>query len=168
MIPLKLLTLIVMNPGQPSVIVLAPIEDNPADTSRIVPIWIGSHEAAQMGVAIEGVRLPRPTTHDLFLDTLTNLDARIDSALIHDLKGQTFFAKLFIRQGDRVIELDARPTDALALAIRQQAPFYIDEALLDRASFPYVFKRAHNDEAELEEFHSFIEHLAPEDFENPE
>ena len=168
MVPLRLVTLIVMNPGRPSVIVLAPVEESPEGTSRIVPIWIGSHEAAQMGVAIEGVRLPRPTTHDLMLDLMTNLDATVDHALIFDLQGQTFFAKLVLRQGGRLIELDARPTDALSLAIRQQAPFYIDETLLDRASFPYVFKTAKDDEAELEAFHSFLENLAPEDFENPE
>lgn len=80
-------------------------------------------------------------THDLFLDALTNLDARIDHVLINEVNGPTFYAKLVLRQHSRLIELDARPSDALALAIRQEAPIYMNEDVLERASFPYVFNR---------------------------
>ena len=166
MVPLRVLTLIVTSPSQPSVLVLEPIEDSPANKSRIIPIWIGAHEAAQLGVAIEGVRLPRPTTHDLFLDAVTNLDARIDHVIIEEVKGQTFHAALMLKQGDRIIKLDSRPTDALALAIRQHAPFYVNEDVLERASFPYLFKQSKAEEIELQEFHRFLEQLTPEDFES--
>lgn len=164
MVPLRILTLIVTGRTQPSVFVLEPVEDTPADVTRIVPIWIGAAEAAQLGVAIEHAKLPRPMTHDLFLDALTNLDARIDHVLIDGVQGQTFFAKLVLRAGGRLIELDARPTDALALAIRQQAPLYIDEEVLDRASFPYLFQKPRDEEVELQEFRTFIDGLTPEDF----
>lgn len=164
MIPLRVLTLIVTAPGQPSVLVLEPIEDTPEGKSRIVPIWIGTQEATQLGIAIEHVRLPRPTTHDLFLDAVTNLDARVDHVVINGAKGATFFAKLVLRQGGRLVELDARPTDALSLAIRQEAPFYIDEAVLERTSFPYVFRKRADDEAVMQEFRTFLDTLAPEDF----
>lgn len=164
MVPLRVLTLIVIGPGHPSVLVLEPIEDAREGAARVVPIWVGPNEAAQLGAAIEHARLPRPMTHDLFLDALTNLDARIDHVLINDLHGNVFYTKLIIRQAGRMVELDARPTDSLALAIRQDAPFYIDEAVLERASFPYLFKQQRNEEDELEQFRSFLEELAPGDF----
>lgn len=164
MVPLRILTLIVTGPAQPSVLVLQPVEDSPEGKSRIVPIWIGTQEATQLGIAIEHVRLPRPTTHDLFLDAITNLDARVDHVVISEAKGATFFAKLYLRQAGRLIELDARPTDALSLAIRQEAPFYIEESVLERASFPYVFRTPPDDEAVMQEFRTFLDTLAPEDF----
>lgn len=165
MVPLRVLTLIVARPSQPAVLVLEPVEETPAGKSRIVPVWIGATEAAQVGVALEHVRLPRPMTHDLFLDALTNLDARIDHVLISGVKGQTFYAKLVLRQGTRLIELDARPTDALSLALRQEAPFYIEEDVLEKSSFPYLFKQEKSREVELQEFRSFLDELSPEDFE---
>ncbi|WP_165172138.1 MULTISPECIES: bifunctional nuclease family protein [unclassified Adlercreutzia] len=164
MVPLHVLTLIVTGPAQPSVLVLEPVEDSPAGKSRIVPIWIGVTEASQLGVAIEHVRLPRPMTHDLFLDAMTNLDARVDHVVINQVKGQTFYAQLVLRQGARLIELDARPTDALALALRQEAPFYIEEDVLEKASFPYLFKDNKDEESELQEFRTFLEGIAPDDF----
>ncbi len=164
MVPLRVLTLIVTGPTQPSILVLEPVEDSPEGKSRIIPIWIGTQEATQLGIAIEHLKLPRPTTHDLFLDAVTNLDARVDHVLISGVKGATFFAKLYLRQAGRLIELDARPTDALALAIRQEVPFYIDEAVLERASFPYVFRKRPDDEAVMQEFRTFLDTLAPDDF----
>ena len=120
-----------------------------------------------MGVALERARFTRPMTHDLFLDALTNLDAQIDHVVINDVQGATFFARLTLRQHDRLIDLDARPSDALALAVRQKAPIYIEEDVLERASFPYVLRRTEPEasEAELSEFKKFLEGLAPEDFE---
>ena len=165
MVPVKIQTLIVSSAPSPSIIVLQPIEEAPQNNNfRIVPIWVGINEATQIGIALEKARFSRPMTHDLFLDSLTNLDARIDHVLINEVNGPTFFAKLVLRQHDRLIELDARPSDALALAIRQQAPLYIDEAVLEKASFPYVFKNNPDEETEVAEFRHFVEGLAPEDF----
>ena len=164
MVPLRVLTLIVTGHSQPSVFVLEPVEDSAADVSRVIPIWIGAAEAAQLGVAIEHAKLPRPLTHDLFLDAITNLDARVDHVLIDGVKGQTFYAKLVLRARDRLISLDARPTDAFALAIRQQAPLYVEETVLEKASFPYLFKQPRDDEAELQVLRTFIVGLSPDDF----
>ena len=113
MVPLKVLTLVV------------------AGKARIVPIWIGPTEAAQIGMALEHVKFARPMTHDLMLDALTNLDARVDSMVIYGSKGQMFFAHLVLSQGGRLITLDARPSDAIALALRQDAPLHIEETVLD-------------------------------------
>ena len=163
MIPLKGLTLIVLNSMQPAALVMEPIEEHQRTKSRIVPGWVGPAEAMQLGMAVEHMRTPRPLTHDLMLDALTNLDARIDHAVINDVKGTTFFAKLYLKQGDRMIELDARPSDAIALAIREDAPIYIDEKTLDKGSDPYII-REDASESEIGEFHSFLENISPEDF----
>lgn len=168
MVPVNIQTLIVSAAPAPSIIVLQPVEEALQDGKyRIVPIWVGVNEATQMGIALEKARFSRPMTHDLFLDALTNLDARVDHVVISDVKGSTFFARLALRQHDRLIDLDARPSDALALAIRQKAPVYIEEDVLERASFPYVIKGTApvNAEEELGEFRQFLEGLAPEDFE---
>ena len=121
MVPLKVLTLVVAGQNQPSVLVLQPVEETPAGKARIVPIWIGPTEAAQIGMALEHVKFARPMTHDLMLDALTNLDARVDSMVIYGSKGQMFFAHLVLSQGGRLITLDARPSDAIALALRRRS-----------------------------------------------
>ena len=165
MIPVTIQTLIMTAPPSSSIIVLQPEEEATQQrTRRVVPIWIGTAEATQMGIALEKARFSRPMTHDLFLDALTNLDARIDHVLINEVKGNTFFARLTLRQHGRLIELDARPSDALSLAIRQEAPIFIDEEVLEKESFPYVFRKNPQDEEEIAEFHEFLENLAPEDF----
>ncbi|HIW75888.1 MULTISPECIES: bifunctional nuclease family protein [Gordonibacter] len=166
MVPVKVKTLIVVSAPAPSILVLQPVEE-PIQPGkyRIVPIWVGANEAAQLGVALEKARFARPMTHDLFLDALTNLDARVDHVVISGVKGAMFFARLTLKQHERLVDLDARPSDAIALAIRQQAPLYIDEEVLERASFPYVFKNESDATEEIEEFRSFLAELAPEDFE---
>lgn len=164
MTPLRILTLIVMGPQTPAVLVLEPIEEQKEGVSRVLPIWIGVNETMQLAIAIERAKLPRPLTHDLFLDALTNLDTCVDHVVITGVTGQTFYANLVLRQGGRLITLDARPTDALSLAIREDAPFMIEDEVLDAASFPYIFKSAEYKEAQIEEFQSFLKDLNPEDF----
>lgn len=165
MVPVNVQTLIVSSAPAPSIIVLQPADEAHMEgTRRIIPIWIGSNEAAQIGIALEKARFSRPMTHDLFLDALTNLDARIDHVLINNAKGSTFYARLVLQQHGRLIDLDARPSDALALALRQQAPIYIDEEVLEKSSFPYVFRKMPSADTELSEFHTFLEGLTPDDF----
>ena len=131
--------------------------------ARVVPIWIGVSEATQLGIALEHVRFARPMTHDLFLDALTNLDTVVESVVIDDVQGPTFFAKLKLQHHGRTITLDARPSDAISLALREQAPLFMTESVLERASFPYMFNEDAEEE-ELAEFRDFISHIAPEDF----
>lgn len=165
MIPLRVQTLIMSKAPAPSVVVLIPEEETRQKNSRIVPIWIGATEAAHMGMALENARCSRPMTHDLFLDALTNLDARIDHMVINDVKGPHYFAKLVLRQGGRLIEIDARPSDAISLTVRQGAPLFIDEEALEKGSFPFVFKEEVDEKEEIENFRLFLDGIAPEDFE---
>lgn len=166
MVPLRVLTLLFTGLQNPAVLVLEPIEEPIEGKSRVIPIWIGGAEAMQLGVSLEHVKLPRPMTHDLFLDAITNLDACVDHASIVDVQGQTFFAKLVLRSQGRLVELDARPTDALSLALREDAPILIEENVLKQASYPYIFKGEKQREIELDEFRSFISDLSPDDFNN--
>lgn len=165
MVELKVLTLIVTGMGSPSFLVLQPIEESVAEgKSRVVPICIGPHEAMGLGTVLESAKFTRPTTHDLMLDALTNLDARIDHVVINDMKGGTFFSRLCITQYGRLIDLDARPSDSIALALRQGAKIYIDEDVLERASFPYLFNAPYDEEAIVEDFKTFLDDISPEDF----
>lgn len=170
MIEVQVQTLIVSSAPTPCVLVLRPVDDEAAAetddhvSTRIIPIWVGVNEATQLGVALEKAKFARPTTHDLMLDAVTSLGATVDHVLINDARGQTFFAKLTLDRFGEMIELDARPSDAIALAIRQEAPVYVTEEVLDRASFPFVFRKKASVEQELEEFKGFLETLEPEDF----
>ena len=168
MVPLTVQTLIVARAPGPSVLVLQPVEESPVPgKSRIVPIWVGVAEASQLNLAITRTKVARPTTHDLFLDALTNLDARVDHVLIDGVKGSLFFAKLTLRSRGRLIDIDARPSDAISLAIRESAPLYIDEDVLEHASYPYVVRRPFDTEfaeEELDEFRMFLQGLDPQDF----
>lgn len=125
MVPIAVQKIIIGSAPGPSILVLQPIEESPVPgISRIVPIMVGAAEAAQLHLAVTHTKVARPTTHDLLLDALTNLDASVDHVLIDKVKGSLFFAKLTLSQHGRLIELDARPSDALSLALREDAPLY--------------------------------------------
>lgn len=96
MIPLTVQTLIVSNSNMPSVLVMRPDEPlNSSGNARVIPIWIGLPEATQIGIALEHLVMPRPLTHDLFMNAIASLDAFIDHVEIYDLVDTTFYAKLF-------------------------------------------------------------------------
>lgn len=165
MVEMNVLTLIVMNPGNPSFLVLEPQEKHVSEgKSRVVPICIGMHEAMALGTVLENTRFARPMTHDLMMDAFTNLDARIDHVLITNVKDNTFYAQLVLAQHDRLISLDSRPSDAIALALRQEAPIYMEESVLETASFPYLFQESYDEEQVVEDFKKFLKDVSPDDF----
>ncbi len=168
MVPITVSTLIISSAPGPSILVLQPIEDStPEGKLRVVPIWMGANEATQISVALNKTKFNRPMTHDLMLDALTNLDAQVDHVVINDAKGAMFFARLSLRQHGRLIDLDARPSDAISLALRQHAPLFIEDDVLDKLSFPYIKKDTMDPSSiqqEISEFHAFIESINPEDF----
>jgi len=101
---------------------------------RILPIVIGIMEVTAIKMKISGVNPPRPMTHDLFYNTITRLGARIDKIVITKLENNTFFAKLIISVDSRTEEIDARPSDSIAIAIRAKAPIFADEQVLENIS----------------------------------
>ncbi len=103
------------------------------EAERYLPIWIGPAEADAIAVKLQGVTVPRPLTHDLLCSVIDNLGATIDSIIVSDLKNDTFYAKVMLNVDGGQIEVDSRPSDALALAVRTGVPIYAEEMVLDKA-----------------------------------
>jgi len=100
---------------------------------RYLPIWIGPAEADAIAVKLQSVTVPRPLTHDLLHSVIDALGATIDSIIVSDLKNDTFYAKIILNVDGGQIEVDSRPSDALALAVRSDVPIYAEETVLDKA-----------------------------------
>jgi uncharacterized protein len=102
-------------------------------SDRYLPIWIGPNEADAIAVKLQGVTVPRPLTHDLLNSVIETLGALVNSIIVNDLKNDTFFAKVILDVDQKRVEVDSRPSDALALAVRTGVPIYADESVLDKA-----------------------------------
>ncbi|HVS33210.1 MAG TPA: bifunctional nuclease family protein [Thermoanaerobaculia bacterium] len=98
-----------------------------------LPIWVGIFEANAIALQLESVTTPRPMTHDLLRNMISELDARVTRIVINDLRDSTFFAQIRVVTGERTLELDARPSDAIALALRTEAPIFVAQTVLDQA-----------------------------------
>ena len=130
-----------------------------ADNQRVLPIWVGPVEANAIALQIENVTPPRPMTHDLLRNLLVEFDARVQRIVITALRGNTFYAYLDIdRQGSRLL-IDARPSDALAVALRARAPVFVDESVLEQARSVEVS----NEQADRERLQRWLESLDPDD-----
>ena len=153
------------------------------DTDRYLPIWIGPAEADAIAVRLQEVSVARPLTHDLLRSVIDALGASISHILVSDLSNDTFFAKIYLQVDGRTLEIDSRPSDAIALAVRVQVPIYAEETVLDKAGVrldqegqplegtaggpePEPTKEASAEELEkLSPFRDVIEGLDLEDFE---
>jgi bifunctional DNase/RNase len=102
-------------------------------SDRYLPIWIGPAEADAIAVKLQGVAVPRPLTHDLLNSVIDTLGGVVNSIVVNDLKNDTFFAKVIINTSSKQMEVDSRPSDALALAVRTGVPIYADESVLEKA-----------------------------------
>ncbi|MCH8050525.1 MAG: bifunctional nuclease family protein [Chloroflexi bacterium] len=103
------------------------------ESDRYLPIWIGPAEADAIAVRLQDVQVARPLTHDLLRSVIEELGGSIDHILVSDLSNDTFFAKIVLQVDGRSVEIDARPSDAIALAVRAQVPIYADESVLEKA-----------------------------------
>lgn len=131
---------------------------------RLLPIYIGSPEASAIHYALEGVVPPRPLTHDLFLDVLGELDTTLTSVVVTEIRDRTYYAELHLvtPSGEKVVS--ARPSDAIALAVRCGAPLFASNELIDEVGQEPV-PEPDDDAAEIiDEFKDFIESVSPEDF----
>ena len=164
MVPVNVYSLIITEHPATSLLLLCPDEDTVGKTQiRVIPILIGATEADQIGAALKGVRMERPSTHDLFMDALTNLDTLVSRVEIDKVEGKSFFSTLFLREEGREIALDARPSDSVSLALRQNAPILIGERVMEETAHLLSVKEK-GEGADLAEFHSFIEGISPDDF----
>lgn len=128
---------------------------------RALPIYIGQDQAKSIISALENHTPPRPLTHDLMVNILQEWNMTLERIIIHSLQDNTFYAVLTVRQGEVKKDIDARPSDAIALALRTNSPIWVMEEVIADASIP-VDRDA--DEAERRAFREFIAKLRPEDF----
>lgn len=107
------------------------LRENASD--RYLPIWIGPAEADAIAVKLQDVSVPRPLTHDLLSSVIATLGAKVNFIVVSDLQNDTFYARINLQVDGQQLEVDSRPSDALALAVRVNAPVYVEEAVLDKA-----------------------------------
>ena len=103
------------------------------ESDRYLPIWIGPAEADAIAVKLQDLSVPRPLTHDLLATVIDSMGGTIDHILVNDLQNDTFFAKISIKTNEESKEIDCRPSDAVALAVRAKVPIFAEEAVLDKA-----------------------------------
>jgi uncharacterized protein len=127
---------------------------------RALPIYIGQEQARNIMAPLENQKPPRPLTHDLIVNIIESFNMTLEKVIIHSLQKDTFFASLILHQGDTRKEIDARPSDAIAVALRTNAPIWVMEEVVADASIP-VDRDA--DEAEQQAFRDFVSNLRPED-----
>jgi bifunctional DNase/RNase len=131
---------------------------------RSLDIYIGAPEAAAISVALEGVAVPRPLTHDLFFRTIEALGAGVDRVVLTHVSEGTYYAEIVLSDSeDEEVRVSARPSDAVALALRAGCPVYAQEELLETAGTPAGEEEFRSEEI-LDEFRDFIENISPEDF----
>ena len=149
-------------------LMLDPVSNSPIvvlkddDEKFFLPIWVGIFEANAIALQLENITTPRPMTHDLLRNMISELDARVIRIVINDLRDSTFFAQIRIVVGhagsDRMLEVDARPSDAIALALRTEAPIYVAQTVLDQAQ-----TITPDSEDQDEKVKKWFENLSPED-----
>ena len=136
---------------------------NDMENRKALPIWIGSAEASSIIRKIENLKVLRPMTHDLMINFIKARGYDIEKVEINDVDNETYFSTVYLsnREG-KVLEVDARPSDAIALALRAEAPIYVTEKVLMDGS---VTCDAQKDEEEAQEFRNFVQSIKPSDFE---
>jgi bifunctional DNase/RNase len=124
-----------------------------------LPIWIGVFEANAIALKIEGVEPPRPMTHDLLRLMLDQLGAQVEKIVISDLKESTFFAVIHVKHGGQSLPIDARPSDAIALALRAEAPIFVLRSVLDKAQAAELA----TDVSDEERLKKWLEEISPDE-----
>ena len=132
------------------------------DNRKALPIWIGSAEASAIIRKIENLTVARPMTHDLIINIIEKLGYNLDKVLINDVEKDTYYATLYLKNdNDEELEIDSRPSDAIALAIRVDAPIFVTANVISNGS---VSTDSTKDEEEAQEFKKFVQSIKPSDF----
>ena len=133
------------------------------DTNKFLPIWIGHPEAAAILMKLQGANTPRPMTHDLLNDMLGELDVACSKVSVTELKENTFYASITLRVDGKEVDVDSRPSDALALAVRTSAPIYAAEEVIAESAIEFEHEVEDQEEV-VEKFKDFLDNVTPEDF----
>jgi bifunctional DNase/RNase len=134
-----------------------------AEGNKFLPIWIGHPEAAAILMKLQGASTPRPMTHDLVTEMLGQLEARVTQIAVTELRENTFYATITLSIDGKEIEVDSRPSDAIALAVRAEAPIFAAESVIEESAIEFEHEDV-NEEEVVEEFKKFLDEVKPEDF----
>ena len=137
-----------------------------ADGNKFLPIWIGHPEAAAILMKLQSQAPPRPMTHDLLSDMLEQLEAQVVRITVTELRENTFYAQITVQQDGREIEVDSRPSDAIALAIRAEAPIFAADRVIEESAIEFEGEDVDQEvlDAEVAKFRNFLDEVTPEDF----
>ena len=127
--------------------------------NRILPIWVGIFEANAIALQIENISTPRPMTHDLLKNVLGDLQANVQKIVVCELKDNTFYAMIYLDREGKLIAVDSRPSDAIALALRTKSPIYVEESVVESAKGMDLTKET----TDSEKLQKWLEGLNPED-----
>ncbi|MCZ6550215.1 MAG: bifunctional nuclease family protein [candidate division NC10 bacterium] len=147
-------------------IALDPITNMPiiilkdSEEKRALPIWVGIFEANAIALELEKIATPRPMTHDLIKNILDGLGATVQQIVVNDLKENTFFAVIEVNYNGNMLNIDARPSDAIALALRVNAPIFVTDKVVSKAKTMDIAE----DKEETDRWKEWVENLKPEDF----
>jgi bifunctional DNase/RNase len=131
---------------------------------RYLSIWIGQCEAAAIADRLREVEIPRPQTHDLLKNVIAELGGEVAYIVVNDLRNDTFYARIAVNLDDKTVEIDARPSDSIALAVRVQVPIFVDEAVMDSAGIiPEDDLGEQEEDEELSAFREFVNNLDLDD-----
>jgi len=141
------------------IIILKSVEGDQA-----VPIWIGLLEATSIASALRNIKFDRPMTHDLFKNFIDNLDMVVSKVEVCDLKDNTFYARIYFESKDKSFDMDARPSDAIAIALRFGAPIYVDDKIFEKSQMVEGDYEVLNKSEDGKKWAEYLENLNPEDF----
>jgi bifunctional DNase/RNase len=131
--------------------------------NRFLPIWIGHPEAAAILMKLQNADLPRPMTHDLLATVIDSLSAKVSGVIVTELRDNTFYAVIQLDAGGEELRLDSRPSDAIALAVRTEAPIYATAELLNANAIEFE-QEIEDVEDVVKEFREFLDDVSPQDF----
>jgi hypothetical protein len=126
---------------------------------RVLPIWVGIFEANAIALQIENVTTPRPMTHDLLRNVIQDLKATVERIVVSDLQDNTFYALIYLTRNGETMAIDARPSDAIALALRTRSPIFVEESVIDHAKTTDLGP----DKPDADRLHKWLESLDPDD-----
>ena len=142
------------------IVILKDMQENKA-----IPIWIGLFEASAIATELEKIVFPRPMTHDLFNELLKSLNVTVNRIEIADIRSNTFFANIYLSREGQNFTIDARPSDAIAIALRTHAPIFVDEEVIEKSrNVDFGIKLSDLDKLKEDKIKEFLENLSAEDF----
>jgi len=148
-----------MDPASNTPIIILKDQEN-----RAIPIWIGLLEATSIASALQNVQFERPMTHDLFKNFTEMLNMTVSKIEICDLRDNTFYSRIYFISGEKMFDIDARPSDAIAIAIRFKAPIYVDETVMVKSDIPVGDIEVLDNSEEGKKWAEYLEKLSPDEF----